>query len=218
MNFETSKNLSGTGAILIFISAPVIFVPGISIFGTGVLALVGLILMLIGVKGLAEYYNDAGIYNNILYGSITGIVGAVVSVVVAAVGFLTVLPGLLDKFYPGVDWSNFSHISSLPTPDTSNLTFSDIAPFIAIFLAVFVILFVFTLVVALFFRKSLPKLQEKSGVGFFGSISTVLLIGAALTIIGIGYLIVWIFFLLLAIAFFQIRPSAPASATMTYQT
>jgi uncharacterized membrane protein len=96
VNFETSKNLSGTGAILMFISAPVIFVPGISIFGTGVLALVGLILMLIGVKGLAEYYNDAGIYNNILYGSITGIVGAVVSVVVAAVGFLTVLPSLMD--------------------------------------------------------------------------------------------------------------------------
>jgi uncharacterized membrane protein len=117
-----------------------------------------------------------------------------------------------------VDWSNLSNISSLPTPDTSNLTFSDIAPFIAIFLAVFVILFVFTLVVALFFRKSLPKLQEKSGVGFFGSISTVLLIGAALTIIGIGYLIVWVILLLLAIAFFQMRPSAPpATSTMPPQ-
>jgi len=218
LNFETSKNLSGAGVILMFISAPVIFVPGISIFGTGVLALIGLILMLIGVKGLAEYYRDAGIYNNILYGSIAGIVGAVFSIVIAAIGFLMVLPGLLDKLYPGVNWNNLSNLSSLPTPDTSNLSLSDIAPFIAVFLGVFVVLFVFMLVVALFFRKSLPKLEEKSGIGLFGSISTVLLIGAALTIVGIGYLVVWVVLLLLAIAFFEMRPSAqPTPPSMAPQ-
>jgi uncharacterized membrane protein len=69
-----------------------------------------------------------------------------------------------------------------------------------------VLLFVFVLVVAFLYRKSLNMLSQKSGVGLFGSAATVLLIGAVLTIIVVGLLLVWISVLLVAIAFFQMKP------------
>jgi ribosomal protein L40E len=103
------------------------------------------------------------------------------------------------------------------TPDTTNLTYSDIMPFLTAALAVFIILFVSTIVVALFYRRSLSSFRDKSGIGLFGTAGTVLLLGAVLTIILIGYVIVWFDLLLLAIAFLQLRPPSiqPAQTTQT---
>ena len=219
MNFYTSKNLSGVGAILLFVS--VLSVPFTPSFGGSFIGLLGLILMLIGVKGLADYYREAGIFNNMLYGTIAGIVGVVVAVAVAVIAVIASLSSFLYKIFPGWngDWASLSGM----IPNTSNLTLSDFVPFITAALAVFVILFVFTILVALLYRRSLSSLKEKSGIGLFGSTGTVLLIGAVLTIILIGYLILWIAILLLAVAFFELRPQPPqstptAQTTMTPQT
>jgi len=51
LNFESSKTLSGVGAILVAIGS---FVP--------VLAIVGIILVLIGLKGLAEAYGEKAVF------------------------------------------------------------------------------------------------------------------------------------------------------------
>ncbi len=104
------------------------------------------------------------------------------------------------------------------TPDTTNLAFSDIIPFLTAALAVFIILFVTTIVVAWFYRRSLSSLRDKSGMGLFGTAGTVLLLGAVLTIIIIGYFIIWIDLLLLAIAFFQLRPPIVEPVTTTQNT
>ncbi|MBN1245190.1 DUF996 domain-containing protein, partial [Candidatus Bathyarchaeota archaeon] len=74
MNFETSKNLGGVGAILMFIGVLPLFAY------SGVISLVGLILTLIAVKGLADYYSEAGIFNNALYAVITAIAGGIATV------------------------------------------------------------------------------------------------------------------------------------------
>jgi uncharacterized membrane protein len=213
VTFSTSKNLSGVGAILIFVSF--LALPFATAFGGGFVALIGLILMLIGVKGLADYYREAGIFNNVLYGTIAGIVGVVVAAVVAIGIVLTSLSSFLYKIFPGWngDWTTLSGM----TPTTANLALSDVAPFIAAGLVIFVVLFVFTIVVALFYRRSLLSLRDKSGIGLFGSTGTVLLVGAVLTVILIGYLLVWIAILLLAIAFFQLRPQ-PVQPMPTAQT
>lgn len=68
-SLESSKNLAGIGAILLFLS----FIP--------VVGIIGLILMFIGVKGLSEYYKEPGIYQDALKGLIFGIVGLVVTAV-----------------------------------------------------------------------------------------------------------------------------------------
>lgn len=83
MTLEPSKNLGGVGALLIVISFLGLFATGFS----AVLALVGVILVLIGMKGLTDHYREAGIFNNALYGLILAIVGvaAFVAMIVATV-------------------------------------------------------------------------------------------------------------------------------------
>jgi uncharacterized membrane protein len=214
MNFYTSKNLSGVGALLIFVS--VIALPFAPFFGGGFIAIIGLILMLIGVKGLADYYREAGIFNNMLYGTIAEIVGVVVAIAVAIALVLSSLVSFLYKIYPA--WNGDWAILSGMTPVVSNITIGDFIPFIVAALSVFVIMFVFTILEAVFYRRSLSLLKEKSGRGLFGTTGIVWLIGAVLTIFLIGYLIIWIAILLLAIAFFELRPQAVQSMPPAAQT
>jgi uncharacterized membrane protein len=49
----------------------------------------------------------------------------------------------------------------------------------------------------------------KTSISLFGTTGTVLLVGAVLTIIGVGIILIWVAMLLLAIAFFQIKPPPP---------
>jgi uncharacterized membrane protein len=91
MTLESNKTLGGVGALLMVISPFSGFVAGS--FGS-VLGLIGLILVLIAMKGLADNYNEGGIFNNTLYGVILTIIGGVVfvgAIVVGAVGLLSEL-------------------------------------------------------------------------------------------------------------------------------
>lgn len=201
MNFETSKNLGGVGAILMFIG----FVLPTATGGFGsLLSLVGLILVLAGLKGLADYYNDQGIFNNFLYGTITGVVG----VVIAGITFVFVVITMLEDFLYGLfptwngDWTTLPGL----TPDIGGFIPTDILSFLAGILIVLAILFFTAIVVAIFMRKSFNLLSAKSSVGLFGTTGLLLLIGAVLTIIVIGFILIWIAVLLLAIAFFQMKP------------
>ena len=112
MTLESSKNLGGIGAILMFIG----LIPGGQPY-LGIIALVGLILVLVALHGFADYYKESGIFNNSLYGVVAGIVGIVIAgVVVAYLFFYTsILTDFLHKIYPG--WNgNWSTLSGL-TPN-----------------------------------------------------------------------------------------------------
>ncbi len=217
MNFETSKNFSGIGSILLLVSF--LTIPFISIFGPGTLGIVGLILMLMGIRGMADYYRDNRIFNYSLFGSITGVVGAVLTFAIAVLVFLPAATNFFRNVLPGWngDWSSLSGL----TPDASNIALSEAAPFVATFFALILIAFVFALATALLCRKSFLNLKEKTSVGLFGSASLLLLVGGALSIILIGYILMWVALLLAAIAFFQIKQplqeaQAPPMATPGY--
>src|SRR5512136_3023438 len=111
MMFETSKNLSGIGALLIVIGSLSFIVPY-----AGVLSLIGLILLLIGLKGLADYYQEGGIFNNALYALILGIVGVVATVVTIVVTAVAALAAL------GINLSNVTDWANLGTEITNRLT------------------------------------------------------------------------------------------------
>lgn len=76
---ESSKNLALFGSILLLL----FWVP----YGGVVLGIVGIILFIMGVKGLADFYQDKAIYDNALKGVIYYII-ALVAVAVAVAGFL----------------------------------------------------------------------------------------------------------------------------------
>ena len=60
------------------------------------------------------------------------------------------------------------------------------------------------MIVAMYFlRKSMNQLSTKSGVGLFGTAGILMLIGAVIPIV--GYLLIWIGFILATVAFFQMN-------------
>lgn len=206
MNFETSKTLGGIGALLLFIS--VFVAPFGTAFAGSAIALIGAILVLISLNGLANYYNSRQIFNNALYGIIAGIVGVVLAVVVAFVAVLSSLEDFIYSIYPtwNGDWSSLSGF----TPDTSSIDASAIIPLLAAFILVFVVVWIFAIIAAFFVRRSLKEISVKSATGLFSTTGLLLLIGAALIILlGLGLILIWIATLILAIAFFTLKPSPP---------
>lgn len=212
MNLESSKTLGGIGAILMFIG---IF-PYISYFG--IVELIGAILVLTALYSLGKYYKDSGIFNNALYGIMAGIVGVVSAV---AIGLAIVLPNIKDflmTIFPSWngDWSTISSLSGM-TPNTSNIGIGDVIPFISAAIVIFVILWIFAMIATFFVRRSLVRLSAKTNVGLFSTAGLLLLIGAFLVIIvGLGLILIWVAALILAIAFFKMKPAEPPAPTAAY--
>jgi uncharacterized membrane protein len=199
MSLETNRILGGVGALLMFIGV----IPYVSYFG--VIEIIGLILVMVALYNLAKQYTEGGIFNNALYGLIAGIVGGVIAIATVIITVLTSLTDFLYALFPNWngDWTALSGL----TPNPSNLSLDSILPILAGILAMFIILWVFSIIAAFFIRRSLGKLSAKSGVGLFSTTGLLILIGAVLIILfGIGLILIWISALLLAIAFFQLKP------------
>jgi uncharacterized membrane protein len=200
MEIETSKILGGVGAILLLIGM-------IPYSYLGVIALVGLILLMISLYNLAKYYSESGIFNNVLYGLIIAVVGGVVSV---AVGIYAVLSSVADFFYaifPGWngDWATIPGMM----PDWSNLSMDVLIPLLSGIIAVFLILWIAAIVSTFFVKRSWGSLAVKSGVGLFSTAGLLLFIGALLLIIFVGFVLIWVALLLAAIAFFRMKFQQP---------
>ena len=195
MTFESSKNLSAVGSLLIVIGT----VSGFAESFSGILSLVGIIMLLIGLNGLANYYKEEGIFKNALYSIIIAIVGCVVSIGIIAT---TAVAALADI---GIDWANMEDWVNFGTGGTvfTDLDFSTIATLLGAILVGVVILFVVMIIAMYFLRKSMDQLSSKSGVGLFGTAGILMLIGAIIPIV--GYLLIWIGFILATVAFFQMN-------------
>jgi uncharacterized membrane protein len=206
MSIETSKILGGVGAILMFIG----IIPVANSYA--VLELIGLILVMVALYNLASYYTERGIFNNALYGLIAGIVGGVAAVGTIFISVLTSLTDFLMAIYPtwnGEDWTALSGL----TPDPANLSIEAIMPFLTGLFVALLVLWVFAIIATFFIRRSLISLSAKSGVGLFSTAGLLMLIGAVLIIaLGVGLLLIWISTLILAIAFFTMKPQEPQSA------
>jgi uncharacterized membrane protein len=196
MDLQTCKYLGGVGALLLFIGP--LFSFGHSL--AGLASLVGFIMVLIALKSFADHYNDAGIFNNALYGFITAIVGVVVAVGTFIATALAVVADL------GItDWTNAAEWTAVLTAETA---FESLLTLFGGLIIALIVLFIFAILTAWLYRRSLGRLASKSGVGLFGTAGLLLLIGAVLTIILVGFLLIWISFLLIAIAFFSMKATA----------
>ena len=182
MTLESSKTLGGVGAILAAVGN---FVP--------FLGLIGIILVLIALKGLAEVYNERGIFQNALYAFIFGLIGIAAAIVLFLSMFAT-------GFFMGMT----------PTPPTPP-TETPLPSFIVSIIGVLIVIFIFYVLEAVFYRKSFTLVAEKSGEKMFNTAGTLLLIGAILVIIFIGAIIMLIAWILVAIAFFSIKTPPPSA-------
>jgi uncharacterized membrane protein len=221
MTVESSKNLGGIGALLIFIAGIISFFYPSATFIVGI---IGVILVLIALNGLGGIYGDRSIFRNALYGFIIVIIGIVVTALAAIAAVLANVSNLrsfIQMIYPSWD----GDLASIPnlsgvTPNTTNLdpteVLSLLGGIIATVLMIGVIVWVIAIISSYFVRRSLKQVSLKSNVGLFGTAGLLLLIGAILIIaFGLGAILMWIAVLILAIAFFQLKPGQPETVPPT---
>ena len=196
MSFETSKNLSAIGALLIVLGAVI----GIVWSFSGVLSLIGIILLLIGLKGLASFYKEDGIFNNALYSMIIAIVGSIVAVGVTVVSAVSALADI------GIDWANIEDWANVGTDVTNvftDLNFNAIIDLLSALVIGLIIFYIIIIISMFFIRKSMNQLSTKSGIGLFGTAGLLMLIGAVIPVIGL--LLIFIGTILATVAFFQMK-------------
>jgi uncharacterized membrane protein len=203
MTLESSKTIGGIGAILLFIGV----IPFVQY--TWVIGIVGLILVLVALRGLSNHYQERGIFGNAIYGVAVAVVGAIIVGVLAFAVVLSNLKDLITQIYPGWngDWSTLQGM----TPNTTNIVPSDIFQLIGGLLVVLVIAWVVIIIAAFFIYRSLKQVSNKSNVGLFGTAGLILLIGAIIPVFGL--ILMWISALILAIAFFTLKSQEQPIAT-----
>jgi uncharacterized membrane protein len=182
------KTLGGIGALLTLLS----LVPTVG----AVLAIVGAILVLVAIKYASDILGDSKIFTNMLYAVVIGIVAVVVGVVaVVSIVFQAIGLGYLS--------SSFAY-----TPP-STLAAGDIIGLLGTVLIGLAVVWVLLLVSSIFIRRSYSELGKRLNVGLFGTAGLLYLIGAALTIILVGFILIFIAEILLLVAFFSINTQMP---------
>jgi uncharacterized membrane protein len=177
MSLESNKTLGGVGALLTAIG-----------FVVPIIGIVGFIILLIALNGIANTYNERGIFQNALYGTIFGIIG------IAATAIVTL--GLF-----------FGMGLMMATPDWANPL-----AWLGAIAVILVVVLVFMILTAIFFKKSFDLLGDKTGEGMFHTAGLLILLGAVLTIVIIGLILLLVAFILVAVAFFSMKttPTAPS--------
>jgi uncharacterized membrane protein len=142
-------------------------------------SIVGYIFIIVAVKDISDDLQDKTIFNNILIAAVTGIVGA--------------LAGALIIF------ATFAAIAG---------AHSGLAAFGGVVVGLLVV-WVFLVVSAIFLRRAYDTMSEKLGVHMFDTAATFYLIGAALTIVIVGFILLFIAEIMQAIAYFSIPDQPP---------
>jgi uncharacterized membrane protein len=203
MKFEISKILGGIGALIIFFSIFTIF--GITIVEAVAFVFIGIILVLISLYGLAKFYKDKQIFKNALFGVLSAIIGTIVSVIVAVGIIFPIIVNSIQQAHQDANGNSTDVISGF----FNNFTAASwLRMGFGVWLAYFV-LCAFIIIAMFFLYKALKKLSLHSHKDLFAKTGLMLLIGAVASIVIVGLLILWIATLLLALAFFTLRKTAP---------
>jgi uncharacterized membrane protein len=172
-----------------------LFSPGYSYslyLGLGGLSFVGSILFIISMHHLSRYYNHRPIFQNALYGFIINLVGGIVIYGV----FFSVSSPILSEFQAIVPPSPASVFTLLVT-----------------LIMVFVAFLAVAIVSALFYMRSFNALAKKSATDNFKTAGLLYFIGAVLTIVIVGGILVWIAWLFAYTGFRSLKK--PASTPNT---
>ncbi|MGQ9781499.1 MAG: DUF996 domain-containing protein [Nitrososphaeria archaeon] len=171
--FESSKTLAGVGAILLTISSAV-----------PVVGILGIILLLIGLRGLAEHFQEGSIFVNAFYGFIFGILGISLATLMTYSMF-------------------FAFIGTMvASPERLSAEFFDT---IFDIILVVVIMFIFFFLEAIFFKRAFDLLAAKTRTRIFRTAGWILVIGAVLTIVIFGLLVLLFAWLVASIGFFSME-------------
>jgi len=193
-----AKTYGGVGSILVLLA----FIPTVG----WILSIVGFILTLLAIKYISDNLHDNTIFNNMIIAVALSIIAFIVVGVIVAASFFSFI--------------GFGNTVTTTTPGL----FSFIAGLI-VGLAIGWILLVIS---SYFLRKTYNTISVRLNIGMFRTAALIYFIGAILTIIFIGLLLILIAQILFIIAFFSITdtvmpsgpgmpPPAPGSPSMATQ-
>ena len=187
-----AKTYGGIGSIL----ALLLPVPTIG----WLLSIAGLVLMLFAVKYISDIVRDPSIFNDMMISVAITIVGVVV-------GFFILVASLFR--FMGLNNLNFTDFGSSFNPST--IPTGDWVGLITWALTGIAVVWSLLMVSAVFLRRGYGKVGKALNVGMFGTAGLIFLIGAATSIIVVGFLLIPIAFILMAVAFFSIDENSSAA-------
>lgn len=187
-----AKTYGGIGSIL----ALLLPVPTIG----WLLSIAGLVLMLFAVKYISDIVRDPSIFNDMMISVAITIVGVVV-------GFFILVASLFR--FMGLNNLNFTDFGSSFNPST--IPTGDWVGLITWALTGIAVVWILLMVSAVFLRRGYGKVGKALNVGMFGTAGLIFLIGAATSIIVVGFLLIPIAFILMAVAFFSIDENSSAA-------
>jgi uncharacterized membrane protein len=179
--------LGGIGSILTLL----LIVP--YYIGT-VLVIVGWILTIWAVKDISDSVNDRSIFNNAIISVVLTIIGAIVFAVVVAATLLAFV--------------GLGNLSSMTPPTVSS---SNIVGLITGIIAGLAVLWIMASVGSYFLWKSYRTISAKLPVGLFGTGALLYFIGSILTIILVGFILIFIAQILFIVAFFSLPDNPPGA-------
>ncbi|MEM4297158.1 MAG: DUF996 domain-containing protein [Nitrososphaerota archaeon] len=186
-----AKILGGVGSLLMVLS----IIPN-----TGpVLYIVGLVLVLIAVKQIADILKEQRIFNNVLTSVILGIVGLAVGAAVGFAGFFSLFRfDIMDLGRLGRD--GFFGL----------FTRGQLLGFAITFIIALVVVWIFLIVSSVFLRRGLTEMGSRLGVGYFGTAGLLFLIGSVLVVVLVGFIIIFVASIILTVAFFSLPEHPPS--------
>ena len=180
VNFEYSKTLAGEGSILLLLS----IVP----YAGWILGIIGVVLLLKGLRELSNYYQDEEIYQN----SLTGVKFYIIALISLGVATAALLIGIGSA-------TGFKYTTGF-TPTAA------FGAGLAAFLGGLVIAFVFNILATSHLTKTFNTLAQKSGEASFTTAGKLLWWGAILTIVLVGLVLIFVAWIFATIGFFAMKP------------
>jgi uncharacterized membrane protein len=187
-SLTNAKTLGGIGAILVLLTVA----PSVG----WILGIAGFVMILVAVNYISDELKEKKIVNNM----ITSVILSIAGVLVAS---LLVLSAVLAAFSHGYFGTSYPFTPSASVTTAQWITFGTE---IGVGLFVGWILF---LVSAVYLRRSYNAIGSKLDTHTFNTAGLLYLIGAATTVIGVGFLILFVAEIVTAVAFFSI-PERPA--------
>ena len=183
-----AKILGGIGALLMLLGG--FFLPGLGM-------ILGLILVFIAVKYIAEETKDKSIFDNYLFSFIYSII-AIVAVVVI---FFYSIGGFEFTFFKAIENADINDFSSF-------LDF--FGPYLIWWAVALIVGYIFIVISSWYYKKCYYSIAEHTNVHLFRTTGLIYFIGAITMIIGIGLLIIMVAKILEIIAFFKLPGKLPA--------
>ena len=188
-----ANTYGGVGSILVLL-APV---PTIG----WLLAIVGFVLTLIAVKNISDFVRDSTIWNNMLISIVAAIAGILVGFFILLGSFLRFM-GLNNLAF--ADFGNNFNPNSVSTGDWVGLITWAIAGIAT--------MWILLTVSGVFLRRGYSKIGAGLNIVMFRTAGLLFLVGAATTIVLVGFIIIPIAIIMLIVAFFSINENMPGMA------